>query len=84
MIRQAAYGVEPRRVREARLDLEVLAQSESVFALCGGHGAASRGGRADQDGPADGARKDRGIQASQGDSGRTGPGARSRAGVTVG
>jgi alpha,alpha-trehalose phosphorylase len=37
MIRQAAYGVEPWRVREARLDLDVLAQSESVFALSNGH-----------------------------------------------
>jgi len=37
MIRQAAYGVEPWRVREARLDLDVLTQSESVFALSNGH-----------------------------------------------
>src|ERR1700733_11624723 len=37
MIRQSAYGVEPWCVREARLDLDVLAQSESVFALSNGH-----------------------------------------------
>src|SRR5690349_10999472 len=37
MIRQAAYAVEPWCVREARLDLGVLAQSESVFALSNGH-----------------------------------------------
>jgi alpha,alpha-trehalose phosphorylase len=35
MIRQ--YGVEPWRLRESRLDLDVLAQSESVFALSNGH-----------------------------------------------
>jgi alpha,alpha-trehalose phosphorylase len=37
MIRQSAYGVEPWCVRESRLDLDVLAQSESVFALSNGH-----------------------------------------------
>jgi trehalose/maltose hydrolase-like predicted phosphorylase len=37
MIRQSAYGVEPWCVREARLDLDVLSQSESVFALSNGH-----------------------------------------------
>jgi alpha,alpha-trehalose phosphorylase len=36
-IKQPAYGVEPWCVREARLDLDVLAQSESVFALSNGH-----------------------------------------------
>jgi len=35
MIRQ--YGVEPWRLRESRLELDVLAQSESVFALSNGH-----------------------------------------------
>ncbi len=33
----SAYTVEPWRVRELSLDLEVLAQSESVFALSNGH-----------------------------------------------
>ncbi len=37
MIRQAAYAVEPWCVREQRLNLETLAQSESVFALSNGH-----------------------------------------------
>jgi alpha,alpha-trehalose phosphorylase len=37
MIRQSAYDVEPWCVRESRLDLGVLAQSESVFALSNGH-----------------------------------------------
>ena len=37
MIRQRAYDVEPWRVREGCLDLDVLAQSESVFALSNGH-----------------------------------------------
>ena len=37
MIRQAAYTVEPWRVREQRLNLDTLAQSESVFALSNGH-----------------------------------------------
>ncbi len=37
MIRQSAYGVEPWCVRETCLDLDVLAQSESVFALSNGH-----------------------------------------------
>lgn len=37
MIRERAYPVEPWRVRETRLDLDVLAQSESVFALANGH-----------------------------------------------
>jgi alpha,alpha-trehalose phosphorylase len=37
VIRERAYPVEPWRVRETRLDLEVLAQSESVFALSNGH-----------------------------------------------
>ena len=36
-IRQAAYPVEPWCVRETGLDLRVLAQSESVFALSNGH-----------------------------------------------
>ncbi|MER7486006.1 glycosyl hydrolase family 65 protein [Streptomyces sp. NPDC126497] len=37
MIAQRAYDVEPWTVREHRLDLDVLAQSESVFALSNGH-----------------------------------------------
>jgi alpha,alpha-trehalose phosphorylase len=37
MSRQPAYGVEPWRVRETGLDLDMLAQSESVFALSNGH-----------------------------------------------
>ncbi|MEU2611885.1 glycoside hydrolase family 65 protein [Micromonospora sp. NPDC007271] len=37
MIRERAYPVEPWHVRETRLDLDVLAQSESVFALSNGH-----------------------------------------------
>jgi alpha,alpha-trehalose phosphorylase len=37
MIEQAAYVVEPWRIRECELSLETLAQSESVFALSNGH-----------------------------------------------
>jgi alpha,alpha-trehalose phosphorylase len=37
LIKQAAYAVEPWCVREQRLDLDTLAQSESVFALSNGH-----------------------------------------------
>ncbi|CAM5449762.1 hypothetical protein SPURM210S_00648 [Streptomyces purpurascens] len=37
MIEQRAYAVEPWTVRETELDLDVLAQSESVFALSNGH-----------------------------------------------
>ncbi|MDH6196959.1 alpha,alpha-trehalose phosphorylase [Mycobacterium frederiksbergense] len=37
MITQDAYPVEPWQVRETRLDLNLLAQSESVFALSNGH-----------------------------------------------
>ncbi|MGI5211692.1 glycoside hydrolase family 65 protein [Plantactinospora sp. CA-290183] len=37
MIRERAYPVEPWHVRETRLDLDVLAQAESVFALSNGH-----------------------------------------------
>ncbi|WBB65298.1 glycoside hydrolase family 65 protein [Micromonospora sp. WMMD812] len=37
MIRERAYPVEPWYVREIRLDMDVLAQSESVFALSNGH-----------------------------------------------
>ncbi|GAA2543168.1 MULTISPECIES: glycoside hydrolase family 65 protein [Streptomyces] len=37
MITQRAYAVEPWTVREHSLDLGVLAQSESVFALSNGH-----------------------------------------------
>src|SRR3954465_13504915 len=37
MIKQAAYAVEPWCVREQRLNLDTLAQSESVFALSNGH-----------------------------------------------
>ncbi|AIS01984.1 glycoside hydrolase family 65 protein [Streptomyces glaucescens] len=37
MIAQRAYAVEPWTVRETDLNLDVLAQSESVFALSNGH-----------------------------------------------
>ena len=37
MIRQAAFTVEPWSLRETALDLDILAQSESVFALSNGH-----------------------------------------------
>ncbi|MBJ7005345.1 glycoside hydrolase family 65 protein [Streptomyces griseofuscus] len=37
MITQGSYAVEPWTVRETTLDLDVLAQSESVFALSNGH-----------------------------------------------
>jgi alpha,alpha-trehalose phosphorylase len=37
LIRQAAYAVEPWCVRETSLNLDTLAQSESVFALSNGH-----------------------------------------------
>ncbi len=37
MIRQAAFTVEPWCLRESRLDLDLLAQAESVFALSNGH-----------------------------------------------
>jgi alpha,alpha-trehalose phosphorylase len=37
MIEQSAFPVEPWHVRESRLDLDLEAQSESVFALSNGH-----------------------------------------------
>lgn len=37
MITHEAFAVEPWRVRETMLDLDVLAQTESVFALSNGH-----------------------------------------------
>jgi alpha,alpha-trehalose phosphorylase len=37
MIKQAAYGVEPWTLRESALNMDLLAQSESVFALSNGH-----------------------------------------------
>jgi alpha,alpha-trehalose phosphorylase len=37
MITHPSYSVEPWGVREVRLELDVLAQSESVFALSNGH-----------------------------------------------
>ncbi|WKE73357.1 glycoside hydrolase family 65 protein [Streptomyces sp. WP-1] len=37
MITQGSYAVEPWAVRETTLDLDLLAQSESVFALSNGH-----------------------------------------------
>src|SRR6266508_4222282 len=37
MIKQSAFSVEPWRVRESGLALDLLAQSESVFALSNGH-----------------------------------------------
>ena len=37
MIKHPSYGVEPWSINEAELDLDLLAQSESVFALSNGH-----------------------------------------------
>src|SRR5580692_194633 len=37
MIKQAAYGTEPWVLREKELNLDLLAQSESIFALSNGH-----------------------------------------------
>jgi alpha,alpha-trehalose phosphorylase len=37
VIRERAYPVDPWHIRETRLDLNLLAQSESVFALANGH-----------------------------------------------
>jgi alpha,alpha-trehalose phosphorylase len=37
MTEQETYPVEPWSVRETRLDLDVLAKSESVFTLANGH-----------------------------------------------
>jgi alpha,alpha-trehalose phosphorylase len=37
VIRQSAFPVEPWRVRETALELDVLAQTESIFALSNGH-----------------------------------------------
>jgi alpha,alpha-trehalose phosphorylase len=37
VIRERAYPVDPWHIRETRLDLDLLAQSESVFALGNGH-----------------------------------------------
>ena len=37
MIRHPAFATEPWCLRETRLDLDVLAQTESVFALSNGH-----------------------------------------------
>ncbi|MEP7161317.1 MAG: glycosyl hydrolase family 65 protein [Dermatophilaceae bacterium] len=37
MITHPAYAIEPWRLRETGLDLDVLAQSESMFALSNGH-----------------------------------------------
>ncbi|MGA3486889.1 glycoside hydrolase family 65 protein [Micromonosporaceae bacterium DT55] len=37
MIRERAFPVDPWCIRETRLDLDVLAQSESIFALSNGH-----------------------------------------------
>ncbi|PPK94581.1 trehalose/maltose hydrolase-like predicted phosphorylase [Kineococcus xinjiangensis] len=37
MIGRSTFGIDPWQVREPRLDLDVLAQSESVFALSNGH-----------------------------------------------
>ena len=37
MTRHPAYPVEPWRVRETHLDTELLARSESIFALSNGH-----------------------------------------------
>ena len=37
MIRDGAFQLEPWAIRELRLDLDLLAQSESIFALSNGH-----------------------------------------------
>src|SRR2546423_821682 len=37
MIKQSAYGTEPWRLVEKELDIDLLAQSESIFALSNGH-----------------------------------------------
>jgi alpha,alpha-trehalose phosphorylase len=37
VIRQRAYGVEPWCIRESSLDFDLIAQSESIFALSNGH-----------------------------------------------
>jgi alpha,alpha-trehalose phosphorylase len=37
MIRHSAFAVEPWTIRETALDLDVLAQTESLFALANGH-----------------------------------------------
>ena len=37
MITHPAFAVDPWNVRETQLDLNVLAQTESVFALSNGH-----------------------------------------------
>src|SRR5947209_14217527 len=37
MIQDGAFRTEPWRIREEKLDLDLLAQSESVFALANGH-----------------------------------------------
>src|SRR5438309_5524524 len=37
MIEQGAYPVEPWRLRETELDVDTIAQSESLFALSNGH-----------------------------------------------
>src|SRR5271170_2686812 len=37
MIQQSAFRVEPWQIRETELDLDRLAQTESVFALANGH-----------------------------------------------
>src|SRR6201986_2219134 len=37
MIKQSAYGTEPWRLVEKELDLDLLAQSETLFALSNGH-----------------------------------------------
>ena len=37
MIKQEAFGIDPWSLRETQLDLDLLAQTESVFALSNGH-----------------------------------------------
>ena len=37
MISHAAFAIEPWAVRETRLELDLLAQTESIFALANGH-----------------------------------------------
>jgi alpha,alpha-trehalose phosphorylase len=43
VIQHPAFAVEPWALRETELDLDVLAQSESVFALANGHIAGESG-----------------------------------------
>jgi len=37
VIRQSSYGVDPWQLRETEFNADLLAQSESIFALSNGH-----------------------------------------------